>query len=106
MKEKEKLYFDERAKMIKAMAHPTRLYILTKLKEAEHCVCELTEMLGFDASTISKHLSVLKNAGLVSDDKRGLNVYYRLENPCILDILECVDSAIRKKLKSQMNMLK
>ena len=106
MNEKEKYYYATRSNIIKAMAHPSRLFILEKLKEQEHCVCELTKMLGFDASTISKHLSVLKNAGLVKDEKRGLNVYYSLVIPCILDILNCIDSAIEEKAKLNLDMMK
>lgn len=83
-----------RTAIIKALAHPTRLYIIEKLLEHEHCVCELKDLIGVDISTVSKHLSVLKNAGLVSDDKRGLQVYYSIRVPCILHFLECVESVV------------
>ncbi len=54
-----------RADILKAMAHPTRLYILEELARGERCVCELHADTGADFSTVSKHLSVLKNAGIV-----------------------------------------
>ncbi|NOY13574.1 MAG: winged helix-turn-helix transcriptional regulator, partial [Deltaproteobacteria bacterium] len=63
MYQQRKKYLDARAKVLKAMAHPSRLFILEELKKGEKCVCELTEMIGADVSTISKHLSVLKQAG-------------------------------------------
>ena len=55
---------------------------------------ELTEMVGADMSTVSKHLSLLKNAGIITDDKRGNQVYYSLRVPCILDFFRCIESVI------------
>ncbi len=87
--------FEARAKIIKAMAHSTRLFIVDELSRVEErCVCELTEMIGADISTVSKHLTILKNAGIVNDDKRGNQVYYSLRVPCILDFFRCVESVI------------
>ncbi len=87
-------HFSERANIIKALAHPVRLFFVEELAEQERCVCELTALVGLDISTVSKHLSVLKNAGLVRDDKRGNQVFYRLRTPCILNFLDCVEAVI------------
>ena len=78
MHEQTKAKFELRAQIVKAMAHPTRLFIVDELSRQERCVCELTEMIGADTSTVSKHLTILKSAGLVKDDKRGTSVYYQL----------------------------
>ncbi|MCK7512322.1 MAG: metalloregulator ArsR/SmtB family transcription factor [Desulfobacterales bacterium] len=86
--------YEARAKIIKAMAHPSRLLIIDELNKQERCVGELTEMVGADASTVSKHLSVLKNAGLVSDEKRGNCVYYSLRCACMLDFVGCVEDVL------------
>jgi ArsR family transcriptional regulator len=86
--------FESRARIIKAMAHPTRLFIIDELSRGEKCVCELTEMIGADISTVSKHLSVLKKAGMVDMDKRGLQIYYSLRTPCILNFFGCIESVI------------
>lgn len=83
--------YEERVLIIKAMAHPTRLYILDLLRNGSLCVCEINECIDADLSTVSKHLLLLKNAGLVSSEKRGLQVHYSLEKPCVLDALECID---------------
>ena len=80
-----------RATVFKALAHPTRLFIVEELGKSERCVCELTEMIGADTSTVSRHLSVLRNAGIVNDEKRGLQVFYSLKTPCILDFFSCVE---------------
>ncbi len=71
--ERQALY-EARAKIIKAIAHPTRLFIVEELEKKEKCVNELTEMIGADMSTVSKHLSVLKNAGLSATVKREPNL--------------------------------
>lgn len=84
--------FEARAKIIKAMAHPSRLFMVDQLSRGERCVCELTDMVGADISTVSKHLALLKKAGIVADRKEGLQVYYRLKTPCILRFFDCVES--------------
>lgn len=84
-----------RAAIVKAMAHPTRLFIVDELSRGERCVCELRDMVGADISTVSKHLSVLKNAGIVMDEKRGNQVFYKLRCPCILEFFSCVESVIK-----------
>ena len=85
---------EARAKVIKALAHATRLMIVQELADGERCVCELQKKAGVDMSTISKHLTVLKNAGIVEDDKRGLQVYYRLRCPCILSFFDCIEKVL------------
>ena len=90
-----------RARVFKALAHPSRLFILEQLAAGERCVCELTEMIGADISTISKHLSVLKGVGIICDEKRGLQVYYSLKMPCVLRFFECVGEVIETNAKEQ-----
>ncbi len=80
-----------RAQVIKALAHPSRVLIAEALTDGERCVAELTELVGADTSTVSKHLLVMKNAGLLAVEKRGLNVYYRLACPCLGEFFRCVD---------------
>jgi len=88
--------FTTRAKVLKAMAHPSRLLVLDELSSGERCVCQLVELIGADFSTVSKHLTVLKEAGLVEDDKRGQQVFYRLKVPCILEFMECIEAVVKK----------
>ena len=92
-----KVIYESRAKILKALAHPTRLFIVDELQDGEKCVCELNAEIDADASTVSKHLSVLKNAGLVHDDKRGLQVYYSLTAPCVMNFMSCVEAVIQKR---------
>jgi len=104
MNDKTKLKYQVRAKIIKAMAHPTRLYIVDALSKKEQCVCELTDMVGADISTVSKHLSILKNAGIISDEKRGAMVYYSLRVPCVLNFFSCVESVIKSNVNEQLEV--
>lgn len=98
--------FEAQAAVIKAMAHPTRLFIVDRLSHGEKCVCELTDMIGADTSTVSKHLSVLKNAGIVRDHKRGTQVFYSLEMPCVLNFFSCVQSVIKSRAQDQMKLIR
>lgn len=84
------------AQTLKAMAHPTRLFIIRQLAKREHCVCEFKDMVGSDMSTISKHLSLLKEAGLIWDDKRKNKVFYNLRCPCVLQFLDCMERELNK----------
>lgn len=84
-----------RADVFKALAHPTRLLILEELAGGERRVGDLTEIAGFDMSTVSKHLTVLKKAGVVADQKRGLEVWYWLCMPCVLSFFDCVAAVLK-----------
>ncbi|MEA3362390.1 MAG: metalloregulator ArsR/SmtB family transcription factor [Thermodesulfobacteriota bacterium] len=105
MFQEHKKHFEARAKVLKAMAHPSRLFIIEELEKGERCVCELTEMIGVDVSTISKHLSTLKQAGIVADDKRGNQVFYQLRVPCILNFFDCVESVLELQAQDHAAVL-
>lgn len=98
--------FEARARIIKAMAHPTRLFIVDELSRGKRCVCELTEMVGADVSTVSKHLTVLRNAGVVQDEKHGAQVFYSLRVPCVLNFFTCVESVMESTAKEQLELIR
>ncbi len=89
------LRYANRAKVLKAMAHPSRLAMLEALADSEKCVCELQQLVGSDVSTVSKHLSLMKAAGLVEDRKEGLWVHYRLRVPCVLQFMCCIEAVLK-----------
>jgi ArsR family transcriptional regulator len=91
--------YSERARIIKAMGHPSRLMMLEALADGERCVCELRDLVGADYSTVSKHLLLMKAAGLVLDRKDGLKVHYRLRVPCVLDFMGCVEAVLASRDK-------
>jgi DNA-binding transcriptional ArsR family regulator len=84
--------YKAQARIIKALAHPTRLFIVDELSRGERCVCELTDMIGVEMPTVSRHLSVLKKAGVLEDEKRGAQVFYRLRVPCVLNFFKCIEA--------------
>jgi ArsR family transcriptional regulator len=101
MTESERTRSVARATILKALAHPTRMFIVEKLQSKQYCVNELTEMIGVDTSTVSKHLSILKNAGLLEDRKEGTTVYYSLRCACIMKFMGCIEEVIRMNLEKQ-----
>ena len=93
--------YEARARIAKALAHSSRLLMLDALVEQERCVCELTELVGADQSTVSKHLAVLKQAGIVSDRKEGTMTFYSLKVGCLQGFWECIESVLKENLKTQ-----
>jgi len=88
---------ESRARVFKAMAHPTRMHIVSLLSSGSQNVGELTKAVGFDMSTVSKHLSILREAGVVLDETRGRSVYYSLYCKCIPEFIHCVDEIVMHK---------
>jgi ArsR family transcriptional regulator len=75
----------------KAIGHPVRLRILATLRSGPLCVCQMTVVVKLAASTVSEHLSELRNAGLLSERKEGRWVEYRLSDSAVRDgILDAV----------------
>jgi DNA-binding transcriptional ArsR family regulator len=95
-----------KAEVLKALGHPTRLAMVEMLAAGEKCVCELNKKITADHSTISKHLSILKSAGILSDRKQGLNVYYKLEVTCVLKFIDCITSVIESRARKELDALK
>lgn len=83
---------ERNAEFFKALGHPTRLWIVEQLTTGEHCVCEFVEAVGDKFPTISRHLSILKDAGVIADRREAKSIYYRLACPCIKKMLECLKS--------------
>jgi len=106
MTDKEKALIEAKANILKALGHPTRLWMAEKLANGEKCVCELAENIDADFSTISKHLTVLKQAGVVIDEKRGKQVYYRLKVPCILNFMPCVEAVLQATAQTHIELMK
>jgi len=102
MKKKTETMFEEKAKVFKALGHPTRLMMVDKLAGGECCVCELVELAGVDFSTVSRHLTLLKEAGIIRDDKRGQKVFYRLELSCVTRFMDCVEQSLQEKLNEHI----
>lgn len=104
MKLQDPLLF-EQAQIFKALGHPSRLLIVETLRGGPRCVCELQALVGSDLSTVSKHLSVLRQAGIVTSEKKGTSIYYRLAMPCLERFLSCLCDIVEKRCAARQQIL-
>ena len=89
--------FEASARLFKTLMHPARLEILETLRDGEHCVCHMEAALGYRQAYISQHLSVLREAGLVHDRRDGWNIYYRVVQPQVFDVLDAAQAMTGSK---------
>jgi ArsR family transcriptional regulator len=102
---KKQLLFEKQAQIIGGIAHPLRLAVISFLKDGPRCVCDIAQAVGSERSNVSRHLSVMVNAGLLEYHKEGLKVIYRLKCPCILDFLSCVTGVLKQQAKDNKKLL-
>lgn len=81
---------ESEVQVLKALNHPARIAILRILQDGEHCVCHMEAHLGYRQAYISQQLSVLRETGLIDDRRDGWNVYYRVTDPKIFEILDLI----------------
>jgi len=106
MNEKTRKRYEARAKIAKAMAHPSRLLMLDVLQKQEMCVGDLTDKVGADQSTVSKHLAILKEVGLVAVRKEGALSYYRVACGCLDGFFSCLESVLKSDVELRKTALK
>jgi len=101
-----KMLFEKQAEIAKAIAHPLRIAILDFLKDGEQCVCDIAEYIGSERSNVSRHLSVMVNAGVLECRKEGLKVIYKLKTPCILDCFSCITACLKQQADENVKLLR
>ncbi len=89
--------YEQQASLLKTLTHPARLAIIHILQDGEHCVCHMEAHLGYRQSYISQQLTVLREAGLIQDRRDGWNVYYRVAEPRIFEILSALEKIVPMK---------
>ncbi|OGC42253.1 hypothetical protein A2Y85_08110 [candidate division WOR-3 bacterium RBG_13_43_14] len=94
-----------KADILSAMAHPIRLKIIEKLRQGPCCVCRIIPYVGGEQSNVSHHLAILKRAGILSSEKKGLEVWYEVTDPVIFEILDLIKYPLIKELKRKNNLL-
>jgi DNA-binding transcriptional ArsR family regulator len=99
------LLFEKQAEIAKAVAHPLRIAVVDFLKDGEKCVCDIAEHVGSERSNVSRHLSVMVNAGVLSCRKEGLKVFYSLRTPCVVDFLGCATRVLKCQVEEQEKLL-
>lgn len=97
MTEADRQRLTRRAAILKSLAHPSRLLIIEMLEDSPRCVGELTEAIGADITTVSKHLSVMKRAGLVRDKKHGTYSEYSLVCDCVTHMIDCIEEGMESQ---------
>jgi ArsR family transcriptional regulator len=102
---KKLLLFEKQAEIAKAVAHPLRIAVVNFLKDGEQCVCDIAEHVGAERSNVSRHLSVMVNAGVLEYRKEGLKVIYRLKCVCILDFFSCVTAVLKQQAEENKELL-
>jgi ArsR family transcriptional regulator len=100
------LLFERQAEVAKAISHPLRIAIVNFLKDGEQCVCDIAEHIGSERSNVSRHLSVMVNAGLLEYHKEGLKVIYSLKCACIVDFFSCVSRVLKEQARDNERLLK
>jgi ArsR family transcriptional regulator len=103
---KKLLLFEKQAEIAKAVAHPLRIAVVNFLKDGEQCVCDIAEHVGAERSNVSRHLSVMVNAGVLEYRKEGLKVIYRLKCVCILDFFSCITAVLKQQAEENKKLLK
>lgn len=86
------------AEVLRALGHPLRLKIVEFLRAGERCVCEIIPAVGAEQSVVSKHLAVLRQAGILEARKEGLRVIYRIRDPAVLDLCDLAGEIVARRI--------
>jgi DNA-binding transcriptional ArsR family regulator len=102
---KKEILLESQAQIFKALGQPTRLQILDLLKEGERCVCEIFPAIQREQANVSKHLLILKQAGIVDCRKEGLRIIYWIKNREVLNLLKDVSGILKTRIQEQQNLI-
>ena len=102
----QQLLYEKQAKILKGFTHPLRVAILDFLRDGPQCVCDIAEHVGSERSNVSRHLSVMVNAGVLKYHKKGLKVIYELNMPCVVKFFSCLSACIKQQGKEAEKLLR
>ncbi|MFA6584749.1 MAG: metalloregulator ArsR/SmtB family transcription factor [Elusimicrobiaceae bacterium] len=102
----EDLIFKIKADFLKALSHPVRLAIIEQLKNGPVSVGQIVKSLGLEQSGVSKHLSILREAGIVASRQEKVTVYYSIKDKDIFKVLRPISEILRKNLQASTQVLK
>lgn len=105
MRDRQELVFKIKADFLKALAHPVRLGIIEHLKSGESSVGDMVRGLAVEQSALSKHLAVLRQAGILSSRQEGVSVRYAIRDREIFSVLRPIAEILRKKLRESREVL-
>ncbi len=94
------------AEFCKGLAHPKRILILNLLKHEELSVSDLVNMTGIPQSNLSQHLAFLRQQGLLTARRSGMNIYYSVKDKRIIEACDLIREIITEKIKRTQSLLK
>lgn len=94
-----------KAEFFKALAHPIRIHILDSLRDGEHSVNELRDILNIEAANVSQQLAILRSKNLVTTRKDGNNVYYSIKDPMVFQLLDLTKAIFNNHLIDIQSLL-
>ena len=97
---------DLESNYLKAIAQPTRLRILYFLKDGEKCQCEIIPKMKEDQSNISRHLTHMRDLGILESRREGVSIYYKIKDKKIFSLLSLVDEIVKTELKEKARQVK
>ena len=95
-----------RSNYLKILAHPVRLEIMEYLKEGEKYVGDIVSYIGIGQSNVSRHLSALKQAGILNSRQEGSNVYYSVGDERVFRVLRLVNTLLKSNLKERASLFR
>jgi len=98
--------FEKQAEIIRAIAHPLRIAVVHFLQAGPQCVCDIAEYVNSERSNVSRHLSVMVKARILSSQKKGLRVIYTLKRPCIFEFLGCITDCLVQQYREDGEIFK
>lgn len=94
-----------RARIMKALSSPIRMMIVDELSRGERCLCELLPLFRLDQSTLSRHVTALRQVGIVAERREGVRILLRLATPCILKAFDCTMDVVRSEARRHAGLV-
>lgn len=94
-----------KANILKTLTHPVRIQLLELLKTNKLCQCEMAPLLGIEQYNLSRHISVLKSAGILRTWKEGVRLMFEVTDPCVYEILENVNQLLKRRIKAEHDLI-
>lgn len=102
----EKTLLELQAEVCKTLASPKRLEIIQALKDGEKTVTDLVDMLGVSKANVSQHLAVMRHKGVLKTRRKGVNIYYSIINPKVIQACTLMREVLNEQMKQNSRLLK
>ena len=103
--EQDRKIFELQAEVCKTLANPKRLEIITALKDGEKTVTDLVEILGVPKANVSQHLAIMRNAGVLTNRREGVNIFYALTSQKVVEACSLMREVLTSRLENGSGLL-